>query len=175
MSALRSTRIIAGSIMQHSVRRIVTGHDANGKAIFKDDAVHEMESINNGQAFFAKLWTTDRSPADNNDETDGATRASGLTLHNGSVFRIVDMPPGSRSPMHRTSSVDYGIVLNGEVHLELDEERVVKLMPGDCVVQRGTIHAWENKTTEMARMAFVLVDAKPHTVNGVPLLPDSHP
>ncbi|MGC3981561.1 MAG: cupin domain-containing protein [Steroidobacteraceae bacterium] len=161
--------------MQHNVRRIVTGHDAQGKAIFKDDTVHEMENINNGEAWFAKLWTTNVMPADdNNSAVDGATRLTGLTMSNGTVLRVVDMPPHGRSPMHRTSSVDYGIVLQGEVHLELDEGKSVKLLPGDVVVQRGTIHAWENKTDQFARMAFVLVDAKPAVVNGVELLPAHH-
>lgn len=155
--------------MQHTVRRIVTGHDAQGRAIFKSDTTHEMENINHGEAWFAKLWTTNVMPADNHDETDGAQRESGLSLANGTVLRIVDMPPGGRSPMHRTHSIDYGIVLFGEVHLELDANEVVKLLPGDVVVQRGTIHAWENKTREFARMAFVLVDAKPFMANGAPL------
>jgi quercetin dioxygenase-like cupin family protein len=155
--------------MQHIVRRIVTGHNSTGAAVFKSDTQVPMQNINNGEAWFAKLWTTDRMPADNNDETDGATRPSGLSLANGTVLRVVDMPPGGRSPMHRTSSIDYGIVLQGEVHLELDAGQMVRLLPGDVVVQRGTIHAWLNKTTAMARMVFVLVDAKPFEVNGVPL------
>lgn len=158
--------------MQHRVRRVVTGHDAQGTAVVKSDAQFEMDNINNGEAWFAKLWTTDRMPVDNNDETDGATRTTGLSMDKGTVLRIVDMPPGGRSPMHRTSSIDYGIVLTGEVHLELDQGRTIKLLPGDVVVQRGTIHAWENKTQEFARMAFVLVGAQPVEVNGVPLLPE---
>lgn len=160
--------------MQHTIRRIVTGHNAQGKAVFKSDAVQVMENINNGEAWFAKLWTTDAMPADCNDERDGALTPTGLALANGTVLRMVDMPPGGRSPMHRTSSIDYGIVVQGEVHLELDDQQVVKLTQGDVVIQRGTIHAWENKTSEFARMIFVLVDAKPAVVNGEPLLPAHH-
>lgn len=160
--------------MQHTVRRIVTGHDARGKAIFRSDATHEMQNINNGEAWFAKLWTTDAMPADCNDERDGALTPTGLALPNGTVLRMVDMPPGGRSPMHRTSSIDYGVVIQGEVHLELDDKQVVKLLPGDVVIQRGTIHAWENRTDQFARMLFVLVDAKPAVVNGEVLLPAHH-
>ena len=160
--------------MQHSVRRIVTGHNEQGKAIFKSDTMQQMENINNGEAWFAKLWTTDAMPADCNDERDGALTPTGLSLANGTVLRMVDMPPGGRSPMHRTSSIDYGIVVQGEVHLELDDQQVVKLTQGDVVIQRGTIHAWENKTNEFARMIFVLVDAKLFEVNGVPLQPAHH-
>jgi quercetin dioxygenase-like cupin family protein len=160
--------------MQHTIRRVVTGHTPAGKAIFNSDACHEMDNINNGEAWFAKLWATDTMPADCNDPRDGALLSSGLSLANGTVLRMVDIPPHGRSPMHRTSSIDYGIVIQGEVHLELDDKQVVKLTQGDVVVQRGTIHAWENKTHEFARMIFVLVDAKPAVVNGEPLLPAHH-
>jgi quercetin dioxygenase-like cupin family protein len=160
--------------MQHTVRRVVTGHTPTGKAIFKSDSFQEMENINSGEAWFAKLWATDAMPADCNDIRDGALLPTGLSLANGTVLRMVDMPPHGRSPMHRTSSIDYGIVVTGEVHLELDDKQVVKLGPGDVVVQRGTIHAWENKTNEFARMIFVLVDAKPFAVDGVPLQPEHH-
>jgi quercetin dioxygenase-like cupin family protein len=160
--------------MQHTVRRIVTGHDVQGKAIFRNDTVQEMENISNGEAWFAKLWTADAMPADCNDERDGALTTTGLALANGTVLRVVAMPLGGRSPMYRASSIDYGIVVQGEVHLELDDKQVVKLLPGDVVVQRGTIHAWENKTDQFARMIFVLVDARPAVVNGAPLLPAHH-
>ena len=157
--------------MQHSVRRVVTGHDADGKAVVRSDARHEMEDINHGEAWFLKLWTS-AMPADNNDGADGALVASGLTLEGGTVLRIVDMPPGQRSPMHRTSSLDYGIVLQGEVPLELDEGRTVKLVVGDVVVQRGTIHAWDNRGSSFARMAFVLISAPAYRHDGRELGPE---
>lgn len=157
--------------VQHSVRRVVTGHDADGHAVVRGDSRHEMQIINDGEAWFAKLWTS-AMPADNHDETDGALVASGLTLAGGTVLRIVDMPPGHRSAMHRTSSLDYGIVLSGEVHLELDQGRTVKLCAGDVVVQRGTIHAWENRGGEFARMAFVLISAAAYRHEGRELAPE---
>jgi len=71
--------------------------------------------------------------------------------------------------MHRTDSLDYGIVLEGEIVLELDDGKSVHLKAGDVVVQRGTIHAWVNPTDKPNRMAFILLDAKPATVGGKPL------
>jgi quercetin dioxygenase-like cupin family protein len=75
----------------------------------------------------------------------------------GTRVRIVDMPPGARSPMHRTESVDYGVVLEGEITLVLDDGSVTTVGPGELVVQRGTDHAWENRTDTPTRILFVLV------------------
>ena len=143
------------------VRRIVTGHNREGLAVIKHDKVFEPEPVAHPGAAFAKLWVTNTSPADNTDENDGAARASGLTAAGGTVLRIVDMAPGHRSPMHKTNSVDYGIVLEGKIAMELDGGEQTELKPGDVVVQRGTNHAWINVGTSWARMAFVLIDAKP--------------
>ena len=88
------------------VRRIVTGHRDDGKAIIKSDRVFEPVPVPSGDAAFAKLWVTQTSPADNNDERDGAELASGLTCMDGSVLRVVDFQPGKVSPMHKTNSVD---------------------------------------------------------------------
>lgn len=114
-------------------------------------------------------------PADNNDETDGRLRDAGLTLHQGSVIRIVDMLPGGTSPMHRSSSIDYGIVLSGAVELELDDGAVTTARAGDIIVQRGTLHLWRNASaSEVCRIAFVLIEAAPVQVNGE-VLPDVEP
>ena len=104
-----------------SVRRVVTGHDAEGRAIITSDDSFPVVEIPSGDAAFCLVWTTETVPADNNDETDGRAREAGLTLNAGSVIRIVDMVPGRASPMHRTNSIDYGIVLSGEVELEVDD------------------------------------------------------
>ncbi|MFN3450564.1 MAG: cupin domain-containing protein, partial [Sphingorhabdus sp.] len=85
-------------------------------------------------------------------------------------IRIVDMLPGGVSPMHRTNSIDYGIVLSGEVELELDDGAVTTARSGDIIVQRGTVHLWRNRsTTDVCRIVFVLIEAPPVLVNGVPL------
>ncbi|HEX3974311.1 MAG TPA: cupin domain-containing protein [Stellaceae bacterium] len=143
------------------VRRIVTGHRGDGLAIIKSDSIVEPLPVPSGDAAFAKLWVTQTSPADNTDERDGATLASGLSCMDGSVLRIVDFQPGKVSPMHKTNSVDYGIVLFGDMEMRLDSGEATRLKPGDIVVQRGTKHAWANVGAGVARMVFVLIDALP--------------
>ena len=81
------------------VQRVVTGHDANGRAVFKSEDVAPTRMIPSGDAAFLLLWTTATVPADNNDETDGRYREAGLTLEGGSVIRVVDMLPGGESPI----------------------------------------------------------------------------
>ena len=152
------------------VRRVVTGHDEKGKAIVRDDERFATEDIPGGDAAFTLMWTTASVPADCNDPIDGRDRDAGLTLHQGSVIRVVDMLPGGTSPMHRTSSVDYGIVISGHVELELDNGLKTLLGPGDIIVQRGTIHLWRNPSdTEISRIVFVLIEAKPYVFDGEPL------
>ena len=152
------------------VRRVVTGHDAQGRSVIRSDQSFRTETIASGDAAFALMWTTANVPADNNDEVDGRDRDAGLTIHHGSVIRIVDMLPGGASPMHRTNSIDYGIVLAGEVELELDDGVKTLLRPGDVVVQRGTIHLWRNPSEhETCRIVFVLTEAAPYLHDGTPL------
>ena len=160
--------------MERAYRRVVTGHSGAGKAMVLLDETRQTRTIPSGEAAFAKLWVTDHTPADNCGDTDNALLPSGLTMPGGSVLRIVDMPAGMRSPMHRTWSVDYGIVLDGQVDLELDDGICVHLQAGDVVVQRGTIHAWANRSTSAARMIFVLIDAAPLTIGGRQLPQESH-
>jgi quercetin dioxygenase-like cupin family protein len=152
------------------IRRVVTGHNGSGRAVIRGDEQFHAKPIAGGEAEFALLWTTATVPADNNDETDGRSRDAGLTLTRGSVIRVVDMLPGCRSPMHRTSSIDYGIVLSGRIELELEDGVKTLLGPGDIVIQRGTNHLWRNPSaTEVCRIAFILIEATPYCHNGVPL------
>ena len=94
--------------MLNKIRRVVTGHTDDGTAIFVSDNSYETVVIPSGDAAMATIWTTATVPADLNDETDGRERDAGTTLKGGSVIRIVDMLPNASSPMHRTSSIDYG-------------------------------------------------------------------
>src|SRR6266550_2379304 len=87
----------------------------------------------------------------------------------GAVFRIVEFSPGVVRRNHRTDSIDYAVVMSGEIDMELDDGVVVHLKAGDVLVQRGTIHNWVNKGTAPCVIAFVLVGAKPVTVGGKPL------
>jgi quercetin dioxygenase-like cupin family protein len=152
------------------VRRVVTGHDNNARAIIRSDETFTPAIIPSGDAAFALMWTTAQVPADNNDETDGRYRDAGLTIHQGSVIRVVDLLPGGVSPMHRTNSIDYGIVLSGSVELELDDGEKTVLGPGDICIQRGTMHSWRTVGDEPCRIVFVLTEAAAYSSNGVPLL-----
>ena len=149
------------------VQRVVTGHDAAGRAVIRSEDWASTQPIPSGDAAFLLLWSTASVPADNNDETDGRDRAAGLTLHGGSVIRVVDILPGCQSPMHRTNSIDYGIVLTNEVELELDsgEKRTVKA--GGIIVQRGTNHLWRNRTNQPTRIVFVLIEAAAYRHEGI--------
>ena len=141
------------------VQRVVTGHDARGRAVFRSEDVAPTRMIPIGGASFLLVWTTATVPADNNDETDGRLRDAGLTINRGSVIRVVDILPGSESPMHRTNSIDYGIVLDNEIELELEDGAKRTIRAGGIIVQRGTNHLWRNTTSQPTRIVFVLIEA----------------
>jgi naringenin degradation protein FdeH len=167
-------------------RRVVTGHDAAGKALVLFDGAAPNVKLRQATGLTSTLlWVTDESPADNTGSADAADREIGVAPPaRGSVFRVVDFPPaaevgavdnaamlremglsgGARgdprhATMHRTRSVDYAIVISGEIDMLLDDSEV-RLRAGDVVVQRGTNHAWVNRGKETCRIAFVLVDAE---------------
>ncbi len=151
------------------VQRVVTGHDENGRAVFKSEDFAPTKMIPSGDASFLTIWSTETVPADNNDERDGRDLPTGLTLERGSVIRITDMLPGKESPMHRTNSVDYGIILEGEIELELEDGRKKSIKQGGIIVQRGTNHLWRNTTDRVCRIAFILIEAPAYCHNGIPL------
>jgi quercetin dioxygenase-like cupin family protein len=152
--------------MTPEIPRFLTRHDESGRACFAADRQMSFRDVDGGDARFSLIWSTDRSPANNADETDGADRGVSLALKGGSVLRMVDIRPGARSPMHRTVSIDYGIVLEGEIVLELDSGEERTIPQGGIVVQRGTNHAWVNRTETWVRIAFVLLDAEPLVIGG---------
>jgi quercetin dioxygenase-like cupin family protein len=140
-------------------RRVVTGHDQRGVSVFADDGPVPVVRTAPDGALFYEVWGTGAMPAPVSAIEPDPT-VSAVTVPpapNGTKIRINEFPPGVVSPMHRTQSVDYGIVLEGEVVLVLDESETT-LRPGDVVVQRGTAHRWENRTEATARMAFILID-----------------
>jgi quercetin dioxygenase-like cupin family protein len=151
--------------MTVSVRRVVTGHDANGKAIVTIDEVSQNVVSARPKTSACVVWTTESFPADNDGNEDGGLRKTGTTLANGTVFRVLELEPGNSPRVHRTDSIDYAVVISGEVDMELDDTSV-HLKAGDVLVQRGTIHNWVNNGTEPCRIAFVLIDAKPVTAGG---------
>ena len=174
------------------VRRIVTAHDAHGKAVVTSDgkppAVLELSASG---TYFTEIWKTDSSPAPVDNGPDPTTGPMQMApAHSGSVIRFVQIAPESQtqlpsdptamrahfaelgsaeaatgnssSPhpfMHRTETVDYGIVLRGEVTLILDDSETL-LKPGDVVIQRGTNHAWSNRGNEPCQIAFILLDGR---------------
>jgi len=171
------------------VRRVVTGHDATGKAIVLFDSVDPHASSRPGTANVRRmLWSTQSSPAQIEGDTDRvAEQTAFLPGASGSVFRIIDFPsmtdeemnrvdssfyaaqtshagdssryrPASHPFMHRTRTLDYAIVLQGDIEMKLDDE-LLSLKAGDVVVQQGTNHAWINRSGAMCRIAFVLIDA----------------
>ena len=151
--------------MAVQVRRVVTGHDAKGRAVVKIDEVSKnIISSRPGQTACV-VWTTESFPVNNTGDADEGLRKVGTTLKNGTVFRVVEFAPGVAPRNHRTDSIDYAVVVSGEIDMEFDDS-VVHLKAGDVLVQRGTIHNWVNRGTQPCVMAFILIDAKPVDVAG---------
>jgi mannose-6-phosphate isomerase-like protein (cupin superfamily) len=146
-------------------RRVVTGHDANGRAIVKIDEIAKNQVSSRPGATASVVWTTEGFPIDNTDEDDAGLRKTGTTLDNGTVFRILELAPGVSPRNHRTDSIDYAVVMSGEVDMVLDDTTVA-LKAGDVLVQRGTIHNWINRGTVSCVIAFVLIAANPVSVGG---------
>jgi hypothetical protein len=177
--------------MAKPVRRVVTGHNAAGKSVFiADGASPHVFSRRPGSAIVTELWRTHTTPADNRGDKDTIDDAFRLPPpKSGSVLRIIEYPPdkeriaalaadhamaddgSGRSQaldrsnprhlgFHKTASIDYAIVLEGEIHALMDEGEVL-LKAGDVLIQRGTNHAWSNRTDAPCTVAFVLIDAEP--------------
>lgn len=176
--------------MVKPIRRVITGHDAKGRSIIASDGPSPNVLPLAGVPSFAltDLWVTFDAPADNATPGDAAARP--ITLEpppRGTILRVVEFPPdrdyvdrwdrrqafasmqagdtldhgGERHPMmHRTATVDYAIVLSGEIWAVMDEGETL-LRAGDVLVQRGTNHAWSNRTDAPCRVAFILVSARP--------------
>jgi quercetin dioxygenase-like cupin family protein len=157
--------------MSLTVRRVVTGHDANGNARVVIDEIAKNVATTRPGANAAVIWTSESFPVNNDGNADTSGRQVGTTLDNGVVFRVVSFGPGVAPRNHRTDSIDYATVISGEIDMVLDGE-TVRLKAGDVLVQRGTIHNWVNQGTEPCVIAFVLVTAKPVTAGGKVL--DAH-
>jgi len=175
--------------MAHEVRRIVTGFGPDGRSkVTFDSAAGNVLPIGGWDgAFVTELWTTEEMPVDNSGDADrGARQIRHDPTPNGTIFRIVEIPPdanggidvdaafdslgshnrpseedsATHGSMHYTDSVDYLVVIKGEMAMVMEDGEVT-LRPGDCIVQRATKHAWVNRGTEPCVIAAVLVDAKP--------------
>ena len=162
------------------VRRFITDHNAEGKAIFHQDVQEVLPwQVLGDTVRFGLGYTTDQFPVDLSGDADVKSyqhfqkNLPGITIPGGTVLRFVDMPPGATSPMHRTVSLDYGVVLEGQVDLVLDSGEVRTMNRGDVAIQRGTNHAWRNTSPDTwARMMYVLQESKPIKVAGKELEED---
>jgi mannose-6-phosphate isomerase-like protein (cupin superfamily) len=169
-------------------RRVVTGHDEKGRAVVLIDGESPYTFFleKAGGLQLTEIWETRSAPADNAGGRDAADHERRIEpVGGGSVFRIIEYPPDSvrlktlapeffrgmgaraadaatrRHPgMHKTDTIDYCVVLSGEIWAVLDDGEVL-LRAGDCLVQRGTNHAWSNRSDEPCVIAFVLIAAKP--------------
>src|SRR5208282_3288462 len=166
--------------MALEVRRIVTGHDASGKAVITtDERLPAVSRLGRPHIAGCEIWSTDRMPIDNSEAADGTQRKGFVTRYNyvgtgqGTVIRITEFAPGAPKFMHRTETVDYALLLSGECDLELDSGEVRHLKAGDVVVQRGTMHAWVNHGPGPCVFAFILIDAEPAAAGGQNI--DWHP
>jgi mannose-6-phosphate isomerase-like protein (cupin superfamily) len=153
--------------MRTPPRRVVTGHTADGvSVVVSDGPVPVSREIPQDGVAFHEIWNTEGAPARITAVEAVEPTQRDLTVpppRHGTKIRLNEFLPGHlddrglQSPVHRTASIDYGIVLEGEITLILDDSEVT-LSAGDVVVQRGTDHAWANRGTSTARVIFVLVD-----------------
>ena len=154
------------------IRRVVTGHDAKNVAKVVIDAPATNAKKPNSGVVSTLMWITDQNPADIGTgeaiEDMGARIVGTPPPSNGTRFCVIDFPPGNHPHMHRTETIDYVIVIEGDIEMDMDNS-TVKLKQGDIMVQRGTNHAWANRSNKRARVAFVLVDGQPLGI-GQPVL-----
>jgi quercetin dioxygenase-like cupin family protein len=157
----------------------ITSHNAEGKAVVHSSSQKPWTWFGRGAGFNVAYTTGEFPPSLNNDadikshEETMASGKLGLVKKGGTVCRIVDFAPTQTPTMHRTQSLDYGVVLEGTAEMELDDGSVTVLQRGDIAVQRGTNHAWRNPSeTEWCRMLFVLQDCQPIHVEGQRLKED---
>ena len=103
------------------IRRVVTGHDEQGRAVVKIDEVCQHFRAGRGNANVCNIWTTDTTPANNDGNDDKGMRPGVFTMiHDGTVFRILDFHPGLEKRSHRTDSIDYIVVMQGKIDMELE-------------------------------------------------------
>jgi quercetin dioxygenase-like cupin family protein len=152
--------------MALKVRRVVTGHDEDGKAVVKIDDEAKYQSSRRPNMMRQLIWNTNELPIQIEEKgEDNGARDIGTTIPGGSVCRVIEYLPGVTPRNHRTDSIDYAFVMSGEIDMEMDDT-VVHLKAGDVLVQRATIHNWVNNGTEPCVIAFVLISAEGDTAVG---------
>jgi len=144
-----------------SVRRIVTTHDEDGKAVVWMDGPAENVKRPNDHIVSTLLWSTTETPVDYTEKFDGGSRILGTAPpENGSRFIMFEVLPGGRGNFHHSDTLDYVICVEGEMVMLLDEGEVI-MKPGDVLIQSGTNHGWENRGDVSASVAIILLDGKP--------------
>ncbi|TCD69409.1 hypothetical protein EIP91_007756 [Steccherinum ochraceum] len=159
-----------------NIRRVVTGHTAEAEpTIILDESVQPKFWHPKSTNGVFDLYRTEQVPANNNEVkgewVDSIAHSlpgpAGLSTLNGATFRVFDYAPGSSVFPHRTESLDFGIIMQGSVVLDLENGESTILKQGDVIVQRGVLHSWKNPSpTEWTRIYWVVVGAKPVEVNG---------
>ena len=144
-------------------RRVVTGHDSEGKPVFWINGDATNHKYPDEKVSSTLMWSTDQSPTTILGEFDEGARTLGSSPPaRGTRFTMMEFQPGNTvHGVHRTDTVDYVICISGQIDMFLDETEFVSLHPGDVLIQRGTFHAWVNRGAEACRLAVVLVDAEP--------------
>jgi cupin domain len=154
--------------MTINIRRVVTGHDDQGRAKIMIDEMVTNSFSPRANAEFSVIWSSEGFPISNDGFEDPSNKKIGTFINGGSVFRIVSFGVGVAPRNHRTDSLDYGVVMSGEIDMVMDVG-TVRLKAGDVLVQRGTVHDWVNNGTEPCIIAFSLISAKPVEIDGKPL------
>jgi quercetin dioxygenase-like cupin family protein len=146
------------------IRRVITGHDSADVAKVLIDGAATNAKYPSPGTVSTLIWCTDGAPAaipvGERIEDMGARILGTAPPANGTRFAVIDFPPGNTAHMHRTETLDYVLVLEGQIDMDMDDSTVT-LKAGDVMVQRGTNHAWINRSAARARVAFVLIDAEP--------------
>lgn len=145
--------------MPMTVRRVVTGHDEAGKSVVIIDDIAQNGASRRRGHDSRVVWVTDGDTPPNQGNDDAGARTVGRPPPpGGAIFRVMELQPDQDLEMHKTETIDYVVVIEGELNLVLDESEIA-LRPGDCLVQRGTNHAWRNTGDGPCRLAAILIDA----------------
>ena len=151
--------------MTQTIRRVVRGHDAQGKAVVLSDGDARVHPLGRPGMSLGDVWaTSDYPPVITAHETDPVRDRLDFSIkQTGTRFRILESTPGEGEAepwMHRTQTIDYAYVIEGEMCLLLDDGVEVVLKEGDTVIQRGTNHAWVNRSGKKCRMIFIMMGAE---------------
>jgi quercetin dioxygenase-like cupin family protein len=147
--------------MSFCIRQIVTAQDVCGKSVLASDGAIESTPGKIDKAISAAdIWWTRSVPADVTAHDVRSEPSPGMPTPGGTLLKVLEISPGTKPVMHKTETLDYVIVMDGEVDLLLDDGAEVRMKAGDIMIQRGTVHGWANRCDRPCRIAFVLVDAK---------------